>query len=162
MPGSRLPDLPSASPTPETLPHTALVSPPSAPAPQTCSTCAIFSHNLRPPVPNTPLLLSLVLTLSVPGFLAKAPPSSHSHFTDNTRPVGYAVPPAERTGRGPYHKVRGLTKVPTAQAGHKREKIGKKHGEKPTEEQVKREVTGRNQAKEGEEGEGEKGTSSKE
>ena len=34
MPGSRLPDLPSASPTPETLPHTALAPPPSVPAPR--------------------------------------------------------------------------------------------------------------------------------
>ena len=37
MPGSRLPDLPSASPTPETLPHTAL-APPFRTCPQTRST----------------------------------------------------------------------------------------------------------------------------
>ena len=27
-----------------------------------------------------------------------------SHFSDYTRPIGYAVPPAERPGRGPHHK----------------------------------------------------------
>ena len=32
-----------------------------------------------------------------------------SQFAD-TRPVGYAVPPAERTGRGPYHKGKGADK----------------------------------------------------
>ena len=33
-----------------------------------------------------------------------------SHFTDNTRPVGSAVSPAERSGRGPYHKGKGADK----------------------------------------------------
>ena len=33
-----------------------------------------------------------------------------SQFADNIRPMGYAVPPAERTGRGPYHKGKGTDK----------------------------------------------------
>ena len=33
-----------------------------------------------------------------------------SHFTDNTRPVGSAVSPAERSGRGAYHKGKGADK----------------------------------------------------
>ena len=33
-----------------------------------------------------------------------------SHLTDNTRPVGSAVSPAERSGRGPYHKGKGADK----------------------------------------------------
>lgn len=32
-----------------------------------------------------------------------------SHFAD-TRPVGYAAPPAERAGRGPYHKGKSSDK----------------------------------------------------
>ena len=64
MPGSRLPDLPSASPTPETLPPTALAPPPSLPAPRPAPLL----------VPNTPLLLPLALTPNVPEYLAKAPP----------------------------------------------------------------------------------------
>ena len=33
-----------------------------------------------------------------------------SHFTDNTRPVGSAASPGERSGRGPYHKGKGADK----------------------------------------------------
>ena len=64
-PGSRLPD-PPASPTPETLPHTALAPPPSIPDHN--------PHILPPPVLNTPLPSSLVQTPNDPDCLGKAPP----------------------------------------------------------------------------------------
>ena len=76
MPGSRLPDLPAASPTPETLPHTALAPPPSVPAPRPApppvqSSQSSQSASTRPqhPPPFFPSSDN-----KRPGFLVKAPP----------------------------------------------------------------------------------------
>ena len=117
MPGSRLPDLPSASPTPETLPHTALAPPPSVPAPRPAPPPAQSSHSsqsasTRPqrPPPFSPSSDSKRPRIPGKGTSLTSHSGYMSHFTDNTRPVGYAVPPAERTGRGPYHKGKGADK----------------------------------------------------
>ena len=121
MPGNRLPDLPSASPTPETLPPTALAPPPSAPNPRPAPPPAQPSHSsqsasTRPQHPRPFAPSSDSKRPRIPG-KGSTSSSSHSgymsHCTDNTRPVGYAVPPAERTGRGPYHKGKVLIKIPS-------------------------------------------------
>ena len=117
MPGSRLPDLPSASPTPETLPHTALAPPPSVPAPRPAPPPAQSSHSsqsasTRPqhPPPFSPSSDSKRPRIPGKGTSLSSHSGYMSHFTDNIRPVKYAVPPAERTGRGPYHKGKGADK----------------------------------------------------
>jgi len=104
MPGNRLPDLPSASPTPETLP-------PTAPSAQPSHSSQSTSTRPQHPPPFAPSSDSKRPRIPGKGSASSSGHSGYmSQFTDNTRPVGYAVPPAERTGRGPYHKGKGADK----------------------------------------------------
>ena len=121
MTGNRLPDLPSTSPTPETLPHTALAPPPSIIPPRPAPPSASFtqpSHSSQSgstcpqhPPPSGPSSDSKRPRIPGKGSAPSGSTSGYmSHFTDNTRPVGSAVSPTERTGRGPYHKGKGADK----------------------------------------------------
>ena len=121
MSGNRLPDLPSTSPTPETLPRTALApspsiipvrsSQPSAASAQPPHSSQSASTRPQHPPPTGPCSDPKRPRIPSKG---SAPSGSHSgymsQFTDNTRPVGSSASSADRSGRGPYHKGKGADK----------------------------------------------------
>lgn len=108
--GSRLPDIPTAIPTPETLPPTALAPPSILPVSRPSS--------LPAPPPSLPSQASSGRPQHIPPFFlsseSKRPrlpgkgTSSGSHtgymsqFADTNRPIGFAPIVAERSARGPY------------------------------------------------------------
>ena len=115
MPGSRLPDLPSASPTPETLVQTALAPPPAPPPPvpapppaplpaQPSQSSQSSSSRPQHPPPTLPSSDSKRPRLPGKGTSSTGHTGYMSHFSDSTRPIGTAAPDVERLGRGPYTK----------------------------------------------------------
>ena len=121
MSGNRLPDLSSTSPTPETLPRTALAPPPSiipprpsqpsaAPAqpPHSSQSASTRSQHLPPTGPcSDPKRPRIPSKGSAP---SGGHPGYMSQFADNTRPVGSSASSTDRSGRGPYHKGKGANK----------------------------------------------------
>ena len=121
MSGNRLPDIPSTSPTPETLPRTALAPSPSIIPPRPSQPSAVSaqpphssqSASTRPQHPPPTGPCSDPKRPRIPS-KGSAPSGSHSgymsQFPDNTRPVGSSASSADRSGRGPYHKGKGADK----------------------------------------------------
>ena len=121
MSGNRLPDIPSTSPTPETLPRTALAPSPSIIPPRPSQPSAgsaqpphsSQSASTRPQHPPPTGPCSDPKRPRIPS-KGSAPSGSHSgymsQFPDNTRPVGSSASSADRSGRGPYHKGKGADK----------------------------------------------------
>ena len=117
--GRQPPDPPSFSPTPETLPRTALASSssimpprpsqPSATAPQPVPSHSVATRSQHPPPigpcsdPKRPRIPSQ----------GSAPLGSHPgyrpQFPDNTRPVGSSASSSARSSRGPYAKGKDAT-----------------------------------------------------
>ena len=121
MSGNRLPDLPSTSPTPETLPRTALapspsIIPPRPSQPSTVSARPPHSSQSASTRPQHPPPTGPCSDPKRPRIPSKgsAPSGSHSgymsQFPDNARPVGSSASSADRSGRGPYHKGKGADK----------------------------------------------------
>ena len=113
MSGNRLPDLPSTSPTSETLPracprpisfhHPSQTLPTVRSISTTSSLVAVCVHSSTTPPCSDPKRPS-----------KDSASGSHSGYmsqlTDNTRPIGSSASSADRSGRDPYHKGKGADK----------------------------------------------------